>query len=190
LELYLARDADLIGKLVSFGPYLSAVPEPPLLARLHREGLLLEEKRKAAVQNLRWLALEVPDADWLDLEEFKVLMTRNERRRLLRAVRMVMVPNLNKILQDWRSNEQGDAVEYYQSLEDALTRYAKALSFDRDSFVALQSAIKKVELRRQEIDTDDDDDGVTSDGSVAASTRTNTNDVSRSERSLFDDVDE
>lgn len=187
LELYLARDTYLIDNLVSFGPYLSAVPEPQLLARLHREGLLPEEKRKAAVRNLKWLALEFPDAGWLDLEEFRVLMTRNERRRLLRAVRRVLVPNLDKILQDWRDNEQGDIRQYYRSLQDELSRYARALSFDRDSFLALQSAIKRVDLRRQEVEDDDDDDGWT--GGTSAM-RTTTISMSISERSLFDDVDE
>jgi hypothetical protein len=94
---------------------------------------------------------------------------------------------LDKILQDWRDNEQGDIRQYYRSLQDELSRYARALSFDRDSFLALQSAIKRVDLRRQEVEDDDDDDGWT--GGTSAM-RTTTISMSISERSLFDDVDE
>ena len=65
LKLYLEVDQQALNRCLSFGSYLSAIPELPVLAKLHECGLLPEEDHRKIVETISELAVETPDADWL-----------------------------------------------------------------------------------------------------------------------------
>jgi hypothetical protein len=151
LEVCIGIDVDFIDRLFRFGSYMSGVSELTLLARLHSVDLLAEEQRLRALETVSDLAVETPDADWLDHRAVGTLFADQERAAILDRVRSELVPNLEDTVFDWYSNEQGESAEqYYQPLEEALKRYARALEDDGDAHAELQLALQRVDERRTE----------------------------------------
>lgn len=186
LRVYTELDRDFIPRLLRFGSYLSVVPEPRVLARLHEGGLLADADRRTAVATASDLAVETPDADWLDAPEWMVLATESERGAILERVRTQLVPALSDELSNWRSNYHSDREpdDYYRPLEEALARYASALSGDPTILSELQAAIDEVHSLRHDADRSYE---------AAAVPRWTTpsplGDGGRGDRSIFDDVD-
>jgi hypothetical protein len=186
LRVYTELDQDFIPRLLRFGSYLSVVPEPRVLARLHEGGLLADADRRNAVARASDLAVETPDADWLDAPEWKVLATESERGSILERVRDQLIPVLSDEVSNWRSNYPGDREpdDYYRPLEEALARYASALAGDPRTLIELEAAIEEVQSLRF-----DDDSTYEPASAPHWATQSPVSDAGRSDRSIFDDVD-
>jgi hypothetical protein len=75
LRTCLDADPDLPDHLVRFTSNVRLVPEPGLLARLYKAGLLSEPVRLQAVERMAELAVLTPDSGWLDADEWSILLT-------------------------------------------------------------------------------------------------------------------
>lgn len=184
LRVYMRQDPELVSTLLRFGSYLSVVPEPMLLARLHQTGLLTEADRQRAVATASDLAVETPDADWLDAPEWTILATKAERDAILQRVRSDLVPALNDELYNWRSNyDDQDPDDYYRPLEETLARYASALAAEPIAVRELQAALEELEDLRLESGRSQDRQA------VSPMTFSRSPPEARTARSIFDDVD-
>ena len=151
LEVYLSLDPGLVKRCLSFTSEMSSSSELRILAKLHTEELLPEEQRAKALDKIRELAVETPDAGWLEDSDIKQLMSWEERDLLLAQVKEELIDELDNTLDNWHMNEQGDSAEdYYQPLEEALEAYADAFRHDEDVRVALREALQKVDQLRAE----------------------------------------
>lgn len=151
LETYLSLDPELITHCLSFISEMSASAELAILSKLHVEGLLPEEPRAKALEKIGDLAVETPDADWLEDRAIRKLMSDEERAEVLARIKEELIPDLDWALSNWHSNEQGDsAEEYYQPLEQTLRTYEDAFRRDEDARVALREALDHVNYLRQE----------------------------------------
>jgi hypothetical protein len=157
-----------------------------VLARLHEGGLLADADRRNAVARASDLAVETPDADWLDAPEWKVLATESERGSILERVRDQLIPVLSDEVSNWRSNYPGDREpdDYYRPLEEALARYASALAGDPRTLIELEAAIEEVQSLRL-----DNDSTYEPASAPRWATQSPVSDAGRSDRSIFDDVD-
>lgn len=197
LAIYLEIDPELLDRLVRFYSYLFTQPEIDVLARLHELSMLPESYRQHLLNKVTYLATETPDADWIWMHEFTVLITEAERVELLEHVQSELIPNLEKTLDDWQFNEQEDIENYYGPLEEALDQYAEELRGDESSYNRLKWAIEKVdELRTEALlrHEEKNEDTWTSEGQLSSaedpfSLRSPTPEET-SDRSVFDDVDE
>jgi len=172
--------------LLDFGSYLGTVPQPRVLARLHQAGLLPEADRLAAITRAAELAIETPDSDWLDAPQWKVLTTDEDRGDILDRVRRELLPELTDQVSAWRDSRPSfiDPHDYYYPLEEALGRYATALSSDQLAAADLQAAIE--EVRSLAANADDEPEPVRVPGWKAPR---RLDESTRPDRSIFDDVD-
>ena len=83
LEEYLVVDGELIERCLNFGSYLSATGSFEVLERLNAFGLISEGQRLDALDRVSELAVEIPDADWLDIPELNDLFNDSERSSIL-----------------------------------------------------------------------------------------------------------
>jgi hypothetical protein len=192
LKLYLEVDQAALNRCLSFGSYLSAISELPVLAKLHEYGLLSEENHRKIVETISELAVKTPDADWLSNPDATKLLTHEDHVEILAHVKAELIPDLENMLDNWRLNEQGNsAEEYYYPLEDALKSYVDAFKDDEPIVYSLQDALQRVDNMRQyssHWDNDEDaPDPDAADKHISASARINYNVL---DRDVFEDVDE
>jgi hypothetical protein len=122
LQVYMDVDPDLPRRLVDFTSFVNAVPEPDVLAKLHRVGLLTEEFRLQAVERMRYLAVTTPDDGWIDDRAWEVLLTADDRTRLFEWVRTELVPRLEPG-EGWLDDERDPDDD---PVESALRGYSMA----------------------------------------------------------------
>lgn len=187
LRTYLETDSEFVPRLLRFHSYLSVAREPEVLARLSEVGLLAETDRIAAVTLAGDLAVETPDADWLDAPEWQVLMTTQDRVEALDRVRIELLGDLDNTLSNWRWNydKDHDPDDYYRPLEEALSRYRSAMPDDPTAQERLAEAIAEVHRMRQDAEEEYEPPArLQPIAPLAAS-----HGQARRDRSVFDDVD-
>jgi hypothetical protein len=183
LRAYLDVDPGLPDRMLKFTSYLAAVPQPGVLARLHRAGLLSEPARLRAVERVAELAVETPDADWLTETAWRILLTAGDRAALLQRVREELVPNLEDIDHWDDEGEPGfDPIGYY------LNRYEHAFEEAGDHGTA--KAFAKAARERASKPTRDDDDDYDDAEYAASAVDTRLVPPASSGRSIFDDIDQ
>ncbi|WP_165963947.1 restriction endonuclease [Actinomadura sp. KC216] len=153
LASFLKVYPQILGRIVTFDSYCEFVPEPRLLARFHRAGLLSKEVREAAIRRMADLAVTVIDPAWVRSEcwEWHVLLEDRDRLRLFELVRNSLLPHLEEALEEgwaddvyWRGEEGltgdfgvDDALHAYSSAFrnigefETADRFAKAIDLDR-----------------------------------------------------------
>jgi hypothetical protein len=147
LEAYLARHPDFIDSLFVYS-YVDAIPDIEMIVALHRFGLLPEANRQSVVSKLTELAVETPDAGFLD-QRCRTLLTDDERGQMLETVRTSLLPDLDKTIRDWEFNyppdsDHEDPDEYFQPLIDALSAYQKEFAPDQISSNFISHGLKKI----------------------------------------------
>ncbi|HEX3781452.1 MAG TPA: hypothetical protein VHX38_17465 [Pseudonocardiaceae bacterium] len=197
LERYLDIDAQLVGRCTPRGSYLGATGRGvPVLARLHQFGLLPEDDRQNVLREIGDLAVETPDADWLDIDELHALFSEEEYASVLDRVRLELVPRLDDTLWNWQFNEQGSsAEEYYGPLREVFDRYMKLFEAESAVVDAFRGAVNRVDDLESEASywkNDEEDRRVPRSPSTERRSETwkaKAEDV-ESARDIFDDVDE
>lgn len=147
ISQYMEVDPEFLAGLLEFYSYLDSHDQPAILARLHQAGLLPEAYRRRAIANVWELAVETPDAGWTHLQEWKILLTQDERDTLKEHVRKELIPNLDAIRSDWyvnRDSSDDDPDSYYYLLEDALKHYKEEFSDIPSVSSVLVEAIERV----------------------------------------------
>ena len=185
LQRYIDRNSEFISNL-SVSAYLYAVSDVDVIVRLHEFGLLPEPERLRAVATIRDLAIDVPDSGFLR-EKIRRLMTHEELIRLLEHVQTTLLPNLDRHIDQWRNNYNGDDDPeiHFDDLKSALQDYG--IEFEENEYAteriakALADIDRLIEELQSEFPEKSDEDG--SFGRHAQE------DVQDSVRSVFDDVD-
>ncbi len=138
LQCYIVRNPKFISNL-NVGAYLYAVSDVDVMVRLHEFGLLPEPERLRAVATIRDLAIDVPDSGFLR-EKIRRLMTHDEFVGLLEHVQTTLLPYLERQIDQWRDNYDGDDDPeiYFEDLKDALQDYGN--EFEEDEYAAEQVA--------------------------------------------------
>jgi hypothetical protein len=150
LKLYLEVDQSALEWCLSFGSYMSAISELPVLARLHECGLLSEENHRKIVETISELAVETPDADWINDPSTTRILTEEDHAEILSCVRNELILDMERILGNWRLNEQGNSADdYYYPLEEALKAYIDEFQDDGSVVDSLENALQQVESMRQ-----------------------------------------
>ena len=128
------------------------------MALLNRYDWLDETVRQKFIHELRFIALEVPDADWLDIEEINEILNPDEYSKLIGDVREMLAVRISETLSDWQMNEQGESIaDYYGPLEDALERYQKLFEDDKAVLTSIASARADIEVRIAEVGEDEEE---------------------------------
>ena len=179
LRTCLDADPDLPDHLVQFTSNVRLVPEPGLLARLYKAGLLSEPVRLQAVERMAELAVLTPDSGWLDTDEWSILLTPGERASLMETVRRELVPQLLDVI------DEDGGTPSYDPVRDSLEDYEKAFSAEGDHETAAEFAWA-ASRRNEELDGRPNGSYVPNRSRLAAA-----NDVSSpgSARNIFDDID-
>ena len=189
LRIYLGLDPTLPERLTSFTSYVDAVPEPALLARLHRAQLLAEPLRRRAVECMASLAVTTPDAGWLDDRAWAVLLTEDDRTELMAEVRDELAPRLRSVVGQWAG--QADPDDEDDPVSGQLLAYSTAFEAlgDKSTAFAFTDALDTYDQIKQSAHFDAHEWGprsrgasdlIPGPGSVRAATA----------RSIFDDVDQ
>ena len=186
LRVYLDADDDLVETLLMFTSFLEAVSEPTLLARLYINKSLSEADRVRAVERVSVLALDTPDSAWLELSEWRVLLTSDERSALLERVRTELIPRLGTVIDSWVEDLPAggtvDPASHLYNLEVSLYVYQRHFEGIQESQDALNVALDEVrDLIAGAIDQISDSDN--SDREMLPKPLT-------LHRSLFDDIDD
>jgi hypothetical protein len=139
LRTYLQVDPDLPARLTAFTSFVEAVPEPGVLARFQQAHLLSEKIRLQAVERMAHLAVETPDAGWLHVPAWEVLLTPEEREQLMDNVRTTFVSELD-VGEDWCPDERDEDED---PVERALLAYQMAFeeAGDTEAASALEEAL-------------------------------------------------
>ena len=112
------------------GSCLNVAADTALILRLHEFELLPEEERQRAVSMIESLAVDTPDANFLD-ESYQSLFRQDEFEDILAKVRADLLPKLDDVIWEWRSNfsaGDGDPEDHFYDLGCALKDYREAFS--------------------------------------------------------------
>ncbi|MFG2409086.1 hypothetical protein ACGFR8_33020 [Streptomyces brevispora] len=102
LTTFLSIFPDLPSRLTDLIPCVSDAPEPALLARLCRKGVLPEGYRQRAVENMGALAINSLDTSWITDQAWSEILTDSDREAIFKRVRTSLVPRLEEaIREDW-----------------------------------------------------------------------------------------
>ncbi|MFF2205547.1 hypothetical protein [Streptomyces sp. NPDC058145] len=139
LRAYLVEDPELHTVLLDFEAPAKDDLRPRVLARLHRAGLLPEDVRQEAISHMTDLAVTAPDASWIEDNEWQkeawhVLLTDEERESLFDHVRRELVPCLERRVDDWAYEFNGDTDN--DPVDDALFWYSQAFERRLDNRTA------------------------------------------------------
>lgn len=168
-----------------------------LVTRLHNWGVLPENRRVEARDWISKWAIDGPDADWISDPAVTRMLSEQEFSGIVSRVRTELIPNLDRTLTDWRSNEQGDnAEDYYAPLSSALRNYARALEGDPAATDALNAALEQAERQCSEARYWQPDDGEYETDDAEPAQQAPSAGVAPAEsfraggRDVFDDVDQ
>jgi hypothetical protein len=187
LRLYLDADPDVLKDCLSFNSSLSVVPELSVLAKFFSMGLLSEASRVKVVERVSDLAIETPDAGWVNNNALMNLMTDREHENILERAREELVPNLDDVFSVWYDNEEGELDDHYYPLVDTLETYQRAFDLrdDVEAINLLEEAIDRIHDRCSESHGFDEDD----DYEYSRYQHLGQGDKEMDARSIFDDVD-
>ncbi len=184
---YVARNPGFISTL-RVGSYLSAIPDVELIVKLRTFGLLPEPFRLQCVAEIRRLAVDTPDSDFLR-EEMRPLFEDAEFTAILDDVRSLLLPCLSEHVDGWRQSHDGeeDPEGHFYLLETAFTDYQTFFKSEAEASELLTAGLKRisesVDDLRAELPSAPDADGDYFGGrSIDRATVES--------RSVFDDVDQ
>lgn len=187
LRLYIERHPRFIASL-RYGSWMRYHSAVRVAARLHACRLLPAAERERFVAEARWLAVETPDADFLDVPNIRALFRKDEIDSILRDVFRQLAPKLRRRVTEMREaciKEDADPDQYFWVFQRALGIYQfhgrhNMLAFKRFT-TALDRVDRMVETlkkRREKMDAD-----LAADPETAAT-------ENLALRSIFDDVNE
>jgi energy-coupling factor transporter ATP-binding protein EcfA2 len=186
LERFIARNQSFIADLHVFS-YLYAVSDVDVIVRFHEFGLLPEEKRLSVVAAIRSLAVETPDAGFMQ-DRIRRVLTEEEVEEILEHVRTGLLPHLDDHIDHWCANHNGDddPEDHFDELKRALETYRDAFTERETATDEIDAALERlknvIEDIRAEMPQEPDSDDY--DGSDAPG-------GGQDElRSIFDDVDQ
>lgn len=188
LQQYIAKNPGFIESL-SVWSYLTAISEVPVFIRLYKFGLLPEDQRIRLVNEIKKLAVDTPDAGFLENKDLRSIFSDQELKDTIKKVRDELLPNLDDVIFDWKSNYtgwEGNPESYFNALIDALKTFRAEFELDKISIMYIDEAFERIDKTVCELAVDEKDYKNKNDFSAQRSkfhTMIGT-------RSIFDDVDE
>jgi hypothetical protein len=149
--------------------------------------VLPDDKRKQVVSEFRELAVDTPDAGFLD-DSIRGLLTSEELAEILERVRTELLTDLDTQVDSWRRSYDGDRdpEDHFRELVSALQDYRREFAEDEEAISQLDAALgeieKVVEDLRSELPPEPEPDDF-----YGGSSAREGEDASRS---IFDDVDQ
>lgn len=186
LYRFIDRNPDFI-KNLRIGSYLYSVSYVDVFVRLHDFNLLPEPNRLGVVAAIRGLAVDTPNAGFLN-KEIRRLFTDKELQEILDHVKSDLLPNLNNHIDNWRANYNGtdDPDNYFYELQSALEEFKTEFKTRSMPIQEIDSALEDlgnvIEELRSEMPEDPESDDFYG--------RSPTGNGHNESRSIFDDVDE
>ena len=184
---YIARNPGFISSL-KVRSYLGAMPDVDVIVRLRTFDLLPEIVRSQHVADIRTLAVETPDSDFLR-EQIRPLFEATEFAAVLEDVRSLLLPSLSELVDEWHRNHDGeeDPESHFYLLETALTDYRNVLCHDLGAIALIDGGLSRIkqsveELRAELPESPDEHSDYFKDRAISRT-------VVES-RSVFDDVDQ
>ena len=165
---------------------LSGSAEMHLVKRLVELGILPADQRRRLIESVVKNAVATPNADFISVPWLRDIFTKPELRLMTDEVRRALIPALDSIVDDWRSDydESDDPEGYFDDLKETLTKFDDAFGDDQarkeiaKAINQIESIVEElIENQPPERDDDDDDDWREREHVESA-------------RSVFDDVDE
>jgi hypothetical protein len=195
LKTYLEFDPELPRYLARrLNSYLVLSSETAVLARLHTAGLLPGQVRQEAIDELRTLAVETPDAEWLRTGDWSTLLTEPEKSELLDEIRDELLRGLVDAV--GLCIETADSRDDYAAI-DELETYKN--EFDRrgdleasEAFAAAMDQYNTGMISKWDDEDADDDferDPVSRSGFSSLKDYIAAKAASATTRSTFDDID-
>lgn len=193
IKTYIDFHKDLFGKVCNPRPYIGATPNAAVVARLHELGLLPEQWRVSFVAGVEELAIEIPDADFLNIVKIRQVFRESEITKIINRFFDEVLAKFSLMIDDWESNynpSRESPEQYYEPLKDALESFAEELVTRDIRSDSVGVALSKVEesiqhLNERYYEPDYDEDREIED-------RGHEPDELSMERarSIFDDIDE
>jgi len=185
LSYYITRYPQFIPRL-KVGSYLYAVSDVDVIVRLHKFGLLPEQKRIEVISGIQQLAVDTPDSGFLQ-KRIRDMLTQKEVSDILEHVRTTLLPSLDDHIYNWRLNYHSDdePEEYFYELTSALKDYRNELADFKDALNQIDTALADIEQVIEELRSEQPE-GPDFDDYYGRDSLSGGRDVSRS---IFDDVD-
>jgi hypothetical protein len=189
LARYMHQTFEFMEPDLGVGSYLSAGSDFLVLVALRQYGLLYVEQVRAILEQVKDLAAETPDADFLIYPRIRRFFTDAEINEIMAHVRRVLVPNLDNTLWSWRMNYKSleDAASYYSSLTEALEAFRDYFALDDGARRALSGAIEAVDQLISEYDLPNVNEDKKYDFDRAVTSRAQA--ATAPGRRIFDDLD-
>ncbi len=185
LKRFLERNEPLLASLQA-SSYLYAVSDVALLVRLNQVNLLPEEKRKAVIEDIESLAIDVPDSGFL-AADVKSLFLSDELDKLIERVKLEVIDDIESYIDDWKSNYRGgdDPESFFEPLASALNEYEQEFWDDASAMQMISEADSSVRTAIEELCSEMPPESEYEEHYSGGNKEPD--DVS--ERSIFDDVD-
>lgn len=186
LQRFLVQCPDFMDNLYVMS-YFDSVPSIDVINKLHSVDLLPEGRRLHYAAAVRELAVETPDAGFLEKNTISFL-TAEEIEGIVDEVRVTLLPRIRLEVEIWQENYSGgdDPQEFFEPLKGALSDFALALKHDEEALILIEEGNEAIDEAVAELSAwlppePDHEDYFRRGESVAPNTTS---------RSIFDDVDE
>ena len=167
--------------------FMAYSSENRVLAKLHANGLLPEEKRLALVKHIVDCTIEFQDGGVYQDDSLRSLLTSKEFSNLLVRIRAEVLNDLGSHVADWKSNcNDDDPDSHFDELNSLLNNVERLLPVDDPDLMKIASGRRAISQAIDELNKSRDPD---------ADTRVETPVGKASEKNpgigaIFDDVDE
>lgn len=188
LRIYITSHETILERIARPHSYLYAVSGVNLVKRLQDEGLLPSKYRTIFVDRVKQLAIETPDHGFLTVEAVRSILTQQEVRAILKAIREKLIPALDDTIDVWRDNypRDEDPEGYFSELLEALSAYKDRFRNDQTAVDLIEEAEGKIEDVIEELRSEfREPDDIYDRWEEASTSRSSTG-----HRSIFDDIDE
>jgi len=135
---------DLLNEVSRPGLLLNSVPEVDLAVRLHKFGLLPEDRREQFIATVSEYALEGQDFYALQDSGIRGVFENHEFEELLVLIRTELLPRLGDVLSDWESNHDSDHSpdEYMEPLLESFETLRKLYADDENAVTIIEREYK------------------------------------------------
>jgi energy-coupling factor transporter ATP-binding protein EcfA2 len=186
LEMYLAQSPQVIESISKPSLYLDYSPEVDLVLRLFSLGLLTEDARSTFVQTVVQYALDGDDARVLSDANVRAMLTTEELDELKQGVLVELVPRLANVRRNVQSNH-----ELEDDPEGHMRHFMEVLDSVEQEFPDEQTVKMAVEHERSRVKAwIDEQPSESREESPRRLTVSESDAVSSTSRSVFDDVEE
>ena len=188
LEYFVKNCPTIFGYIANPHSYLYVCSEVDLVVKLGEFDLLPEIVRREFVASVEMLAVETPDAGFLDVSKVRGILKQEEIVHIKNTVRKDLIPYLGDIVQSWRDsfNPGDDPEDHFWHLKDALEAFEDEFGEDKEDLTRIGEALTEIEWAIEALL----DEFVQVEGIDYTELAVSSTDTSNSERDIFDDIDE